>query len=109
MLLDEAYLPDDLEAEDLHWEFGVGVDELARDLTQHGDELVAELVYDTPEYRAWCGEVSSKIQSRASLLAERTPELASELLAFAERQSEETQASDSPFVGSLFLLRRSSD
>ena len=109
MLLDEAYLPDDLDAEDVHWEFGLSVDELVRELTQHGDELVAELVYDTPEYRDWCGEVAAQIQSRARLLAERAPELARELTEFAERQSEETQSAESPFVGALFLLRRSAD
>ena len=108
MVVDEAYLPDDLDESDPLWEFGVSLDELARDLTSHGDELVAEVVYDTPEYRSWCGEMSGKIQGRAAALAERHPELAEELMDFAERQREETQSEDSSFVGSLFLLRRSS-
>jgi cyclopropane fatty-acyl-phospholipid synthase-like methyltransferase len=109
MLLDEAYLPDDLDSEDPHWQIGLSLDELVGALSDHGDELVAEVVYDTPEYGAWCGEMSDKIQERAAALAERTPELAQELTDFAQRQSEETQATESPFVGSLFLLRRTSD
>ena len=109
MLIDEAYLPSELASDDVHWELGLSVDELVLDLTAHGDEVVAELVYDTPEYRAWCGEMSAKIQVRAVALAERIPELAQELTDFAQRQSEETQAADSPFIGSLFLLRRRGD
>ena len=106
MLLDEAYLPGDLSPEDEHWDYGLSVEELADELTRHGDELVAELVYDTPEYRRWCGDVSELLRSRAQALATRKPEIADELHAFVERQFEETQAELGPFVGALFLLRR---
>ena len=106
VLLDEAYLPNDLAADDPHWEFGLSLDELVEELTHHGDELVAELVYDTPEYRHWCGEVSAQLQERAREMGRDEPEVAEALERFAQRQSDETGEDEGAFVGSLFLLRR---
>ena len=106
VLLAEAYLPNDLAADDPHWEFGLSLDELVEELTHHGDELVAELVYDTPEYRHWCSEVSAELQERAREMGRDEPEVAEALERFAQRQRDETEADEGAFVGSLFLLRR---
>lgn len=110
MLLDDAYLADDVERlpEDLREEL---VDCLDREATAaaleaHGDRVVHMRVVDGPGDHAHYREMTARIAERCEELAPRHPELADLILDYAARQCEEVALLSGPVVGAMWLLQR---
>ena len=74
-------------------------------LTACGDTLVSEIIEADDCDRDKCDE-SEMIASRAKAIAARQPEIAAEVLNYAETQAAEYEFIDENFVGAIWVLKR---
>jgi hypothetical protein len=80
--------------------------EMIAQVTACGDSLVSETIElsdcDRGEHRE-----AKMIAARAKMIAARQPEIAVDVLRYAEKQAAEYDFMDENFVGAIWILRRS--
>ena len=106
ILLDDAFLAEDADAEELELLDCLDHAATLAALGAHDDVLIHERVIDGPEDRAFYSAMTRSIAERCKRLAPLHPDLSNTINAFAQRQQQEVDLLSGPVVGAMWLLQR---
>lgn len=106
MVISDGFIKDGASSDFPGFEqYGERSDMIAR-LLAYGDTLVSEII-ETNESKVTGHEEGEMIAARARAIAARQPDIAAEVLKYAEAQVAEYEFMDENFVGAIWVLNRS--
>jgi len=106
LVIDDGFLSTADELDSPGYESVVSHEEALRQLTRHGDSLLAEVITPAQDLRAMNHRYMTSIRRRADELAERAPEHAESIRWYVGNQERECRLLEAHYTGATWLLQR---